>query len=115
MKPTNPGARLHQINIQQQTIASPPSFDRAGSALYSWITFITTWAKIVSTRATDVIRSGQITTQTFLVLNIRYRPGILQNMRVAWTNGTYVIQGIENVEERNVELNLICLALGANE
>jgi SPP1 family predicted phage head-tail adaptor len=115
MKPTQPGERRHLVNIQDQLVGSPPTLDAAGSPESTWTTFISTWAKINPNRARDVIQSGQTTTQTFLVLNIRYRAGILANMRVQWTNGTYVIQGIENIEERNQELNLICLALGANE
>lgn len=115
MKPTDPGQRRHLITIQSLTQASPPTYDASGALVTNWTTFLSTWARILPNRATDVIRNGQTTTQTFLVLNIRYRAGILSNMRVSWTNGTYVIQGIENVEERNQELNLICLALGANE
>lgn len=112
LKPTDPGERRHAIKIYVRTPASPPQYDTAGPVLVRTLVR-STWAKIVPNRATDVIKSGQATAQTFLVLNIRYTSGIQANMEVDGNNGTYLIQGIENVEERNQELNLICIALGS--
>jgi hypothetical protein len=39
-------------------------------------------------------------------------PGILASMRVVGNGKTYVIQSVENIQERNIVLVLNCLLLG---
>lgn len=79
-RPTDPGQRRHFISILQLQSANPPAFDRGGAAAPVPAVFLQTWAKIMPARATDVIRNGQTVSQTYLVLNIRYRSGITANM-----------------------------------
>jgi head-tail adaptor len=66
-------------------------------------------------RGTDLVRSGQDTSLVFITVTIRWQPGITSAMRIQTATGTYSIQAVENVLERNRRLNLLCLALGANE
>jgi hypothetical protein len=61
-----------------------------------------------------VIRSGQETTQLFLIISIWWQAGILANMQVQALNGLYLIQSVENVLELDVVLKLNCLAIGKN-
>lgn len=112
LKPTDPGERRHRIRILQPVTGS----DASGSNV-TYSELLQTWAKIVPTRATDVVRNGQQVSQAYLVINVRYRKEIQPNMQVQWVNSqtTYLIQGIENIEERNQELNLMCLAFGPNQ
>lgn len=106
----NPGEMVHWITILQQT----QSEDESGTTTI-YAPFVSTWAKIEPVRGTDVIKSGQTTTQLFLTVTIRWQTGILPNMRVRSNNGTYVVQSMENPGERNVLLKLNCLALGSNQ
>jgi head-tail adaptor len=72
--------------------------------------------------ARALIRNGQTTSQTTIPIQMRYVDGILPNMQFQWVRGpawasttqTYVIEGIENVEERNRKLILTCVALSQN-
>jgi SPP1 family predicted phage head-tail adaptor len=106
----DPGKLAHQITILQQTRSS----DVSGTVAV-WTPLLTTYAAIEPVRGTDIIRSGQATTQLFLTVTIRWQPSIQPNMRVQSNSGTYVIQSIENPGERNILLILNCLGLGANE
>jgi SPP1 family predicted phage head-tail adaptor len=106
----DPGKMVHQITLlQQQTVT-----DISGTTI-RWVPFVRTWAQIDPVKGSDVLRSGQATTQLFLTVKIRWQTGVLPNMRVQSLNGTYVIQAIENPGERNVILILNCLALALNQ
>jgi SPP1 family predicted phage head-tail adaptor len=106
----DPGQMVHQVTILKQQQSS----DISGTTTI-WVPFVSTWAQIDPVRGTDVLRSGQATTQLFLTIKIRWQAGVLPSMRVQSLNGTYVIQAIENPGERNVILVLTCLGLGANQ
>ena len=108
----DPGEMVHQVTLQQQT----QGFDVSG-AVTVWTPFVTTWAAIEPVRGTDVLRSGQDTTNLYLRVSIRWQTGIQPNMRLLRSDGvtTYIIQAIENPGERNVILILFCLALGLNQ
>ena len=77
--------------------------------------FVAAWAKIVIIKGTDVLKSGQVTTQEFLVVSMWWQPGVLANMQVQALNGLYVIQSVENLLEMDVVLKLNCLALASND
>jgi SPP1 family predicted phage head-tail adaptor len=101
---------VHWIALLQQSASS----DISGTTV-TWMPFLSTWAKIEPVRGTDVIKSGQITTQLYLTITMRWQTGILPNMRVQARHGTYVIQSVENPGERDVLLILNCVGLGANQ
>jgi SPP1 family predicted phage head-tail adaptor len=106
----NPGELVHWITLLQQTVTTDVS-----GATAAWAPFLSTWAKIEPVKGTDVIKSGQITTQLYLTITIRWQGGIQPNMRVTRRNYAYVIQSVENPGERDVLLILNCVGLNANE
>jgi SPP1 family predicted phage head-tail adaptor len=106
----DPGRLIHRIAIQRQTTTT----DISGTVV-AWSDFVTTWAAIEPVRGLEVLRAGQDTTQLYLTVTIRWQSGILPNMRVRSSNGTYEIQSIENPGERNILLVLNCLALGNSQ
>jgi len=109
------GRMRHPITIFAQGPANPVTYDAAGP-LMSPTVFAKALAAIEAVRGTDVIKSGQDTTQLFLTVGMWFQPGILPNMQVQSDNGsTYVIQSVENVLEMNVVLLLNCLGLGLNQ
>ena len=103
------GEMRHQITI----LAQAPSSDVSGSTV-AMVPLVTCYAKIEPVRGIDVIRSGQETTQLFLIISIWWQSGILANMQVQALNGLYLIQSVENVLELDVVLKLNCLAIGRN-
>ena len=104
------GEMRHQITILGQV----PSSDVSGSTV-TMAPILTCYAKIVPVRGVDVIKSGQETTQLFLIVSIWWQAGIAANMQVQALNGLYLIQSVENVLELDVVLKLNCLALGKND
>jgi head-tail adaptor len=106
----DPGELRNQISILQPT----PSSDVSGNTVVM-APFLTAYAKIDAVRGTDVLKSGQVTTQEFLVITMWYQPGVLADMQVQALNGLYVIQSVENLLEMDIVLKLNCLALGLNQ
>jgi SPP1 family predicted phage head-tail adaptor len=106
----NPGELRHSCTIQQQTATTD-----ASGATVTWSDFTTAFAKIVPAKGRAAIQSGQTTAQVPMEITIRWQPGILANMRIIGPNGTYLIESIDNIDERNVLLVLTCIALGANQ
>lgn len=99
---------IHQVTILQQTQGT----DISGTTTI-WAPFVTTWAAIEPVHGLDVLKAGQDTTKLFLQVKIRWQKGILANMRLQKADGgQFIIQAIENQDERNVILILLCLALG---
>jgi head-tail adaptor len=99
----------HQITILGQV----PATDISGGTV-AMAPLVTCYAKIEPVRGIDIIRSGQETTQLFLIISIWWQAGILSNMQVQALNGLYLIQSVENVLELDVVLKLNCLAIGKN-
>jgi hypothetical protein len=109
------GRCVHPITLWRQLAASPPAFDSAGPVL-EWRPVAAAMACIEIVRGIDVIRGGQTTSQIYATVTFWWQPGVLANMRVIKEDGsTFLIQSVENVEERNVVLRLNCLGLGANQ
>ena len=103
------GEMRHQITILGQV----PATDVSGGTV-AMVPLVTCYAKIEPVRGIDVIKSGQETTQLFLIISIWWQAGILANMQVQALNGLYLIQSVENVLELDVVLKLNCLAIGKN-
>jgi len=106
----DPGAMIHRVTIQKQT----PSSDESGPTV-EYTDLYSVYAAIEVASASEVIRSGQIVSQVPILVKIYYQPEILANMRVVANNGTYLIQGTQNIDEMNIVLVLFCVALGAND
>jgi SPP1 family predicted phage head-tail adaptor len=104
----NAGEMIHRVTIQRMV----PAVGRTGNT-FNWTDWSTgVWAKIVPVRGTDVVKGGQDTTQLYVTISIWWMPGILASMRVVGNGKTYVIQSVENIQERNIVLVLNCLLLG---
>ena len=103
------GELRHQITI----LGPVPGSDASGSTVMM-SPKVTAYAKIEVVRGADVVRNGQVTTQTMLVISMWYQDGIASNMQVQALNGLYLIQSVENLLELDVVLKLNCLAIGKN-
>ena len=103
----DPGKLIHQI----QLLAPSTLADAFGQAQQAWNPVLQTWADIQPVRGIDIIRSGQETKQLFLTVTIPWQAGVATDMRVQSANGTYIVQSVVNPGERNVLLELTCLAI----
>lgn len=108
------GGLRHVITISQLGPTDPPTNSATGPILVPTV-FAVTRAQISPERSVDRISNGQTITQTFIPITIRYLPGVTAGMQVTAPNGSqYVIQGVVNAGERNIVMELECLALGTN-
>jgi head-tail adaptor len=109
----DPGDLRHLITYLNQTTVN----DSSGVST-AWLPSsppVTSWAKIEVMSARDLIQGGQTTSQVIAVVTVRWEPGIEQNARFIDENSsTWIIQGVRNLEGRNVVLEMVCLGLGAN-
>jgi head-tail adaptor len=105
------GKMRHFVTILQQV----SSTDASGETVSMQPLYANVAAELTFVKGIDVIKSGQVTTQTFLTAKIWWQAGILANMQVQGENGLYLIQSIDNVDEMNIVLILNCLAMGRNE
>lgn len=109
---TSAGARRRKVTIQQQaTTKTAMGFPGNGA----WSDVLVTWASvtpIIKPVLVQVHASQEPVILKTYKANIRYVASItvLPGMRLVETDGgaTYLIQQVEDVEERHRELNLFC-------
>ncbi len=103
------GSLRHPITINQRVPTNPPGFSAAGPT-FEWVPFTKAMAQISPQRSSVIIRNGQAVSETIIPITIRYQKGITAKMQVVAQNGTYLIDGIINADERNWLMELQCVA-----
>ena len=109
----NPAELRHSIQVQSQS-STPDSF---GQPQQTWTTILTTWARIEALTERELDQADQLTSQVTHTITMRYPSGvsITPGMRAVFGSHIYKIQTANNVDERNVVLKLMCLALNDSE
>ena len=105
-KPTPAGERRRQIQLQ-----SPDPQPLGGEITYT--TYQTMYAKIETLRADEIYADNQFLAEASHRVNIRYLPGVTikANHRVLFGARAFDIKAVVNLDERNVEIDLLCLEL----
>jgi SPP1 family predicted phage head-tail adaptor len=107
------GALRYQVSIQVQSSTQ----DEMGGPVAAWTPVLKTWAAIATSSQREVYQSGagaQFVAQVTHRVQIRWPGavlGIAGGMRVAFGDRLFQIQTVENVQERNRVLNLLCLEI----
>ncbi len=108
----DPGKLIHEIQIWD--MHGVTETDASGTVLVP-VVVATAMASIEPIRGTDLIRSGQTTTQLFLTVSMWFQPGIKPDMQIdSETGSRYLIQSIEDIRGMHVVLILNCLGLRGN-
>lgn len=96
-----PGDLRHEIIIEStsDTLTN-------GELIHSWSTFTTVRAKVETKNATETDEGVRFYEQSVKVFTIRYFPGLTPKMRISWNSDIYEIQGVEDVQDRNVFMKL---------
>ena len=82
--------------------------DASGGELYSKTTFATLPAEVLPLKTKDYIAAKAAQVDVVIEVNIRYYPGITNNMWVSWGGADYPIDSVINVRGRNTEIQLLC-------
>jgi len=109
------GSLRFQIAIQQK---SSTSFTATGSPLATWSTVWLGMAAMNTLTQREVYQTGQFSGQVTHRVSI-YWPGasiaIVSGMQVLFGTRTFTIQAVDNVQERNRVLHLMCLEINGVE
>ena len=105
------GDLRHSITILGPTLTT----DTTGNVVTYSPFLIDVRAKIDPVSGLELIRSGQDVSLLYIVVSIRYVPGITAKMQVQAYHGLYWIRYVENVLERNRVLKLMCTAVDGNQ
>lgn len=93
--------------IQQATRTQATSGDLSPT---SWTTFASTYVEIRPLTGRDLWNAQQIQPDMTHQITCRYVPGVTSSMRVvAGTRVFDVVEPPENIEERNIVLQLMCI------
>ena len=103
----NPGILRHSVTIQRRAPASPDK-NSIGEDDYAWTSFHVTRARIRTLRNSERVVAEAEESGVEKEITIRYFAGITTAMRVVHGSTYYDIRGIDNKEERNREINLLC-------
>src|SRR5437867_7847265 len=101
---TPAGALQHRITLLQQN----QQRDTNGEFLDPVI-FAETWASISILQGRDLERAQQIVSEVSHKVVIRHIEGVKSSMTVQFVDRTFLIQAVEDPDERKVELHLLCL------
>lgn len=107
------GAMRSYVQIQRQG-----GRDAAGGLADVWTPVWSTMAAIATLSQSEVYEPGQIVGRVSHRVTVRW-PGasmvIAEGMRVAYNGRTFQIQAVDNVQERNRVLHLLCLEINGSQ
>jgi SPP1 family predicted phage head-tail adaptor len=99
------GKRRHYIAIEQISQAR----DARGELTETWSTFASAWAAIEPVRGREYFLAHAENGAADTRISLPYVAGVTRSMRVNHDGRLYDIQHVLNIDERNRELNLMCL------
>lgn len=98
----------HFITIQKST----PTKDNSGGRVDNWSTFTTAFAFLKPLQGREYFAAQQVQAETTHRVSLWYIPGVASDMRVLFNNRILDIKSVINVDERNIELHLMCVDKG---
>lgn len=94
------------VNIEQKSLAQ----DAAGEMLPTWSTFAAgIYAEVNPLSGNEKIQAQQINASVTDMVKIRYLPGVTPTMRIIYGSRTLQISNVQNVMERDREIELLCI------
>jgi SPP1 family predicted phage head-tail adaptor len=98
------GQLRHRVTIQEPD----PTQDEYGEAVPTWSDMATVWAAVEPLQGREFLEAQRVGAEVTTRIRIRYRDGIVAEMRVSWGDHTYDIEAVIHVEERQREIHLMC-------
>lgn len=101
------GRLRHRVTIQQKTVSQ----DGYGAEVITWADVATVWASVEPLRGREFLDTRREGAEVSTRIVIRYRAGIVPEMRVTFGDHVYDLLSVVHVEERARELQLMCKEL----
>ncbi len=101
------GKLRHPISIQQD---AGNTKDAAGHRIANWteISGGAVWASVEPLTGRELYMAMQVQAQVTHKIKIRYVSGVTPKMRVVYGSRNFNIESVLNIEERNIEMHLMC-------
>ena len=100
----NAGKLINRIMFKKPTEVQAGS----GGTTTTYSTLATGWASIEDVSGSELIKSGQIGAIGTVRVRCRYVPGVTSECRIVAGNRTLEIVHVNNVKNRNAELEMLC-------
>jgi len=101
------GELRRKVTIQNATITQ----DSYGAKIETWGTFVAVWASIEPIHGREFFESAKLNANITHRIKTRYAAGVTPDMRVLYGTRLFDIQSIINRDERNRELELMCMEI----
>lgn len=98
------GNRTRRVSIEARNTTK----DAAGQVIEGWSVVRETWASIATLTGGEALRAQAIVASASVEIEMRYRPGITEAMRVRYGDRLYDIGAVIDVDMRHETLRLIC-------
>lgn len=110
MKPIASGKYRHRITVERAEQTRSP----IGEAVTAWVPYLSRIAaQVAPLRGREYFAAGQMQAATDHRVLIRYRAGIVREMRIVWHGPEgdvpLDIVSVINVDNANAELELMCV------
>jgi len=101
------GQRRHEVTLENPGGSVP---DGDGGYIEGWVLVATAWGSVTPASAADLRRvvAGTVTALLPYLVVVPYVPGVTTQTRVTFAGRTFAIQAVRNVEERNIQLEIVC-------
>lgn len=100
------GKLRRRITIRCATLTQ----NSIGEMVQSWADFARNVpAQIVPANGKEAIQAAQVNAQQQVIVCIRYLPGVSPQMRIIYGTRTFEINSVMNKEERNREMEIVCV------
>ena len=100
----NSGDLRHRVELQQRV----KSRNAVGEETYSWLTYATVWAAVEPLTGRELYEAQQISAEVTVRVRVRYLKSVSVEHRVLFDSRGFNVNFVQNIEERNRELVLLC-------
>jgi SPP1 family predicted phage head-tail adaptor len=94
----------HRITLQQKTTTR----DAEGNVRETWADVATVWAAFEPIRGREYFQAASVNAENTVRFRIRYRQGVTPTMRVVYGGRVFDIKSVIDVNERHLEIELMC-------
>jgi len=100
----NSGDLRHRVELQQRV----KSRNAVGEETYTWFTYATVWAAVEPLTGRELYEAQQISAEVTVRVRVRYLKSMSTEHRVLFDSRGFNVNFVQNLEERNRELVLLC-------
>ncbi|WP_407280604.1 phage head closure protein [Aromatoleum evansii] len=95
-----------RVTLQSKSVTR----NSIGEEVVSWVDVATVWARVEPIRGREFFAAAQMQDATDHRVTIRYRTGVVREMRVVWGSLTLDIVSVIDVNTRKENLELMCIS-----